>query len=426
LFFALKGERADGHDFLGPVASAGACAVVGEATPAEKLPEGGFHLRVDDVLAALGRFGRGYRDQFAARIVGITGSVGKTTTKELLADMLATVGSTARTAGNYNNEIGLPLSLAELSGECAFGVFEAGISHPGDMAPLRETLMPDVAVVTRIGPVHVEFFESVRAIAEEKGALLEKLPADGFAVLDADDEHFAVLRAHASARVVTHSLARREVDYAGDAQADGRFWVFERATGESATLPLPPPGGYMASNALAAVATARGLGATWEGIGAALAGMRPVGMRWAVEEVGGWTAINDGYNANPVSMRAALEAFAGWPVAGRKFLALGPMLELGKLSREAHEALGHFAGGGSWEGVAVVPWGKSGGEEPAEALAVGLRAVGISGDRMVAARDAAEAAAWLRERLRPGDALLMKASRGVRIERVLDDLRKEA
>ena len=427
LFFALKGEKADGHDFLASVAAAGACAVVREDFPAEKLPAGGFFLRVDDVPAALGRFAAAYRATLPARLVGVTGSVGKTSTKELVADLLATVGKTARTAGNFNNEIGLPLSVAGIGRDCAFGVIEAGISHPGEMAPLRDILMPDIAVATRIGPVHIEFFESVRAIAEEKAALLEKLPADGFAVLDFDDEFFEVLRARSSAPVASCSLKRRDADYAGEMQADGQLLVREKASGERVALPVPPPGAYMAENALRAVAVARKCGASWAAMASALGRTRPVGMRWAVEKVRGWTAINDGYNANPVSMRAALKAFASWPANGRKFVALGPMLELGRLEREEHESLGRFAAEGSWEGVAVAPWKWIDGAQDAaaQALAAGLRAGGWPAENVCAASSPGEAAAWLRERLRPGDALLLKASRGVRIEKILDELKKE-
>ena len=428
LFFALQGEKADGHDFLAAVVAAGACAVVRADFPAERLPAGGCCLQVDDVRTALGRCGAEYRATMPARIVGVTGSVGKTSTKELVADALAGLGKTARTAGNFNNEIGLPLSLALLDRECAYGVFEAGISHPGEMAPLREILRPDIAVVTPIGPAHIEFFGSVRAIAEEKAALLEKLPAEGFAVLDRDDEFCEVLRAHCSAPVVDCSLKRRDVEYAGDPQADGRLWVYERATGESAVLPVPPPIDFMAGNALKAVAVARRCGATWAALAAALGRTRPVGMRWAVEELRGATAINDGYNANPMSMRAALAAFANQPAPGRRFLALGPMLELGRLEQAEHEALGRAVAGGGWAGVAVVPRKRAEGAEDAGAAALlaGLRAGGWPAERLCAASGSAEAAAWLRARLRPGDALLLKASRGVAIEKVLIELQKES
>ena len=423
LFFALKGEKADGHDFLPAIASAGACAVVRADVPLSQLPADGCFLRVENVLAALGRFATVYRLSMPARLAGVTGSVGKTSTKELVADVLSCLGKTARTSGNFNNEIGLPLSLSGLTKDCAYGVFEAGISHPGEMAPLRDILRPDMAVITRVGPVHIEFFESVRAIAEEKAALLEKLPPDGFAVLDFDDEFFDVLRAHSSAPVVSCSLKSREVDYAGDPQEDGHLWVFERATGESAVLPVPPPGAYMAENALRAVAVGRKCGATWEMLAGTLGKSRSVGMRWAVEDVAGWTAINDGYNANPISLRAALKAFATWPTKGKRFLTIGPMLELGRLEREEHEQVGRFVATGKWAGVAVVPW-KSPGDAAAKALVEGLQAAGYPAGNTCVARDHAEAAAWLRERISAGDALLLKASRGVRIEKVLEELKK--
>ena len=425
LFFALKGDQADGHDFLGAVCAAGASAVVRADYLGAKLPVAGSCLRVDDVLAALGRFAAGYRRQMPARIVGVTGSVGKTLTKELVADLLATLGKTARTAGNFNNEIGLPLSLAGLDRECRYGVFEAGISHPGEMAPLRDILRPDIAVVTGIGPAHIEFFGSERAIAEEKAVLLEPLPADGFAVLDADDAQFAVLRAHGSAPVVTCSLQRREVDYAGEAQADGRLWVCERATGETATLPLPPPAEFMAANVLKAVAVARRCGAAWDAIQAALGKPRAANMRWAVEEVRGWTAVNDAYNANPLSMRAALRAFAHRPAADRKFLVLGAMLELGDHSRAAHEALARDVAAGNWAGVAVLAAEGEKTRAAAGVLADAVAAAGWPADKLCRAAGPADAAAWLRTRLRPGDALLLKASRGVGAERVLVELKKE-
>ncbi len=425
LFFALKGENSDGHHFLSAIAAAGACAVVRADVPLAQLPAGGCFLRVENVLEALGRFAAAYRLSMPARIVGVTGSVGKTSTKELIADVLSGLGKTVRTSGNFNNEIGLPLSLSGLTSDCAYGVFEAGISHPNEMAVLRDILMPTMAVITRVGPVHIEFFESVRAIAEEKAALLEKLPSDGFAVLDFDDEHFNVLREHASAPVVTCSMRSREVDYAGDPQADGHLWVFERSTGESAVLPVPLPGGYMAENVLRAVAVGRKCGASWEVLADALGKSRSVGMRWAVEEVGGWTAINDGYNANPISLRAALKAFAAWPSKGRRFLAMGPMLELGRLEKEEHEQLGRFVAAGDWAGVAVVPWKPVGvADAAAKAMVEGLRAAGFSDEKICVAANHAEAAAWLRGRISSGDALLLKASRGVRIEKVLEELKK--
>lgn len=427
LFVALKGERADGHDFLSAVAAANAYGLVREDIPTERLPRPGFFLRVADPLAALGRLAGGYRQQMPARIVGITGSVGKTTTKELAADMLASIGKTTRTAGNFNNEIGLPLSLLTLERDCRFGVIEAGISHPGEMALLRDILMPDMAVMTGLAEVHIEFFGSVEAIAVEKASLLEKLPADGVAVLDRDDHFFPLLREHCSAPVVTCSLKRREADYAGDTLGGGgTLWLCERATGETKELTLPPPGGFMAENVLQAVALARTCGVSWDGIAAALAQFRPVGMRWAVETVQDWRVVNDAYNANPRSMRASLTAFADWPVSGRKFLVLGPMLELGRHLREGHEALGRFVAAGTWAGVAIVPQMTSAPDAAAQGIWDGLHEAGWPMDRVLLATGTAEAAAWLWTHLQPGDAILLKASRGVHLEKVVDELKKES
>lgn len=432
LFFALKGARVDGHDFLGAVAAAGGASVVRADFPVGRLPEGGRFLRVAEPVAALGGLAAGYRGGLRARVVGVTGSVGKTTTKELIANALARAGKTARTAGNFNNEIGLPLSVLQIAPDCDFAVIEAGMSHPGEMAVLRDILRPDVAVVTEIGPAHIEFFDSVRAIAEEKAALLERLPADGWAVLDDDDVWAGVLRERCAAEVVSCSLRRREVDYAGDAAEAGWLWVCERATGESARVPLPPPAGFMAANALKAVAVARRFGVGWDAIAEALAGSGPVGMRWAVRVVraaagegegGGWTAVNDGYNANPMSMRAALRAFAEMAVEGRKFLAVGPMLELGAREAEEHRRLGEEMARGDWAGVVVVspetPMDTSG---AVAALGEGLAAGGGAAETCTVASSHAQAAAWLRARLRPGDALLLKASRSIQIEKVLTEL----
>ena len=182
----------------------------------------------------------------------------------------------------------------------------------------------------------------------------------------------------------------------------------------------------MAENVLRAVALARTSGASWDGIAAALAQFRPVGMRWAVETVQNWRVVNDAYNANPRSMRASLTAFADWPVSGRKFLVLGPMLELGRHLREGHEALGRFVAAGKWAGVAIVPQMASAPDAAAQGIRDGLHEAGWPADRGVLATGTLEAAAWLRSRLQPGDAVLLKASRGVRLEKVVDELKKES
>lgn len=423
LFFALKGERTDGHDFLQSIADAGGCAVIRDDVPVATLPVNGTFLRVFSPLKALGDLAAATRVPMSARVIGVTGSVGKTTTRELIADMLSVMGKTARTHGNFNNEIGLPLSLSELTRDCAFGVFEAGVSHPGDMKLLRDILRPDLVVVTPIGKAHIQFFESEQAIAEEKAVLLEELPVDGCAVLSCDDPFYDTLRARCPAPVVTCSMQGKPADYAGEEQPDGQLRVLETASGESSLLPVPPPGVYMIDNVLRAVATARRCGASWDALRMALSTSRPVGMRWAVEEVGDWTAINDGYNANPVSMPAALKAFAAWPSNGRKFLALGAMLALGRLEQSEHETLGRFVAEGPWAGVVMM---KTESEPAAEALQAGMMSAGWPAGKLSLCADAGAAALWLREQMRPEDVLLLKASRSVRIEEVLNELKKES
>jgi UDP-N-acetylmuramoyl-tripeptide--D-alanyl-D-alanine ligase len=421
LFFALKGEKRDGHEFVPAVLRAGGCAVV--CRGAVGLPPNAAVLEVDDPLEALGRIAAGWRQSMVqAKVVGVTGSAGKTSTKELCANVLSRLGPTVRTAGNFNNHIGLPLSVSRLDPDTAYGVFEAGVSHPGEMPPLRDIMMPDVAVVTGIGPAHIEFFGTERAIAEEKSQLLARLPRGGFAVLGADMPHFDVFRDRVpeGASVVTCSrTADIPADYAALHAPDGNMLVREASSGEEALLPVPPPGGYMAGNALRAVALGRRLGASWDDIRAGLAEGVRTGMRWELVSLpGGRSAVNDAYNANPLSMRESLRAFAEHPCTGRRFLALGPMRELGERGPDEHAALGRDAVSiADWAGVAIVA-----GPEPtlADALARGFRDAGLPADRLLLADTHAPAAAWLASRMVSGDALLLKGSRAIAMEKIID------
>jgi UDP-N-acetylmuramoyl-tripeptide--D-alanyl-D-alanine ligase len=387
--------------------------------------DGARVLRVEDPERALLEFAAGYRRERKAVVVGVTGSVGKTSTKELTAAALGTVGATVKTEGNFNNQIGLPLSLVRLEADTAFGVFEAGISHPGEMADLARAMGPDAAVVSRVAPVHIEFFPSERAIAEEKAGLVEAVPPKGFAVLDADGAHFEAFRERCRCRVVRCARVgwRGEADYWGEPLEGGlRLRVREEATGEEAELPVPPPGAYMAENLLRAVACARQYGAAWDGLKEAIGGWRAVGMRWAVGDASGVAVVNDAYNANPASMRAAADAFLGWRVAGKRWLALGPMLELGAAGPELHRELGEWlARRAPWAGLAVAGW-REDAAELATAIHDGWKAGG--GGEAVLAESPEAAAAWLEARAEPGDAVLLKASRGIRAERILEFFRK--
>ncbi len=414
LFVAVRGARFDGHDFVAEARRRGACGAVVQRDRAAALAAHGPLLAVDDPLRALQAMAAAHRRQTGARVVGVTGSTGKTTVKELIAAMLATTWRTVRTRGNWNNEIGLPLSLFDMEAGTQAGVFELGISHPGEMVPLCRMAQPDWGVITTIGPVHLEFFESVEAIAREKGVLLQQLPADGTAVLSLDDACFAVLRDVVPCRLVTVSM-RGEADYTladGDTPETGL--VKERRTAESFMLRMPMPGRHNRHNTLLAVAVARGFNVPWPEIAAGLQHYTPPPMRWEVSTVQGVTVINDAYNANPLGMRAALDTFRDLKVDGRKWLVLGDMLELGPRASEEHEAIGRLAAAGDGAGLfAVGPLGAH--------LADGAEAAGWPRERVVRCATAGEAGKALAACARAGDAALFKASRGLHLETAVKD-----
>ena len=433
LFFALPGTKADGHAFLPQAVAAGAAAVVRADWPAEKLPPSATLLVHPDPAAALREIAAGYRrSRTGATIVAIAGSVGKTTTKELVADALCALGPTVRTRANLNNYLGMPLSVSTMDESTRYGVFEAGISHPDEMPMLADVLRPDAAVFTTIGPVHLEHFRSVKHIADEKGRLLDALRPGGIAVLDASSPYFPILRRHAEARdarIVTVAPAAAGVaaDYL-HAPAPGdpvlHAVVTEAASGESATFPLPPPGTYMAANLAPAVALARTLGAGWDALHAALEAPSVAPMRWDRSTLAsGLDVVNDAYNANPITTRAAIDAFlalAPGKEGARRHIAVGPMLELGAIARDAHRELGRR--------LAAIPAGRL------ASVAVLDTCPGASGlardiaDAYAAARGAAPlllatdyppAAAFIRDRAAPGDLLLLKASHGLHLETLI-------
>jgi len=412
LYVALRGERFDGHDFVAEAFRRGAAAAMVDRawTP----PPGiGPLLRVADPLRALGDLARGHRRALSGRCIAITGSLGKTTTKELISAALSAAGDVARTQGNWNNAVGLPLSILAMRPSDAFGVFEAGMNHPGELAPLCDILRPDWGVITRIAAVHIEFFPSEEAIAEEKSAVVRALPPDGVAFLAADEPWFDLLRARTRARVVTVAW-QGAADYVGafDPARPDRIVVRERS-GRAAEYPAPGPGEPIRRAALRAIAVARELALAPAQIAAGLARYAPPPMRWEMVEIGGVRWINDAYNASPLSMEAALRTFRETPAAGRRWLVLGGMRELGERSEAEHAALGRAVAGGDWAGLVTV--GELGGGIARAAVAAGWPSA-----RAAVCADAAAAVEWLRPRLAPGDAVLLKGSRGERVERVLE------
>jgi UDP-N-acetylmuramoyl-tripeptide--D-alanyl-D-alanine ligase len=416
LYVAIRGERLDGHAFVGEAFQKGASAAVVDAGYAPETQAGPL-LRVADSVEALGAMASGYRDLVTPVMVGVTGSVGKSTVKEMTAAILSGMMPTAKTRGNWNNNIGLPLSLLSMEPDTRAGVFEVGMNHPGEIEDLCRVLRPEWGVVTSIGPVHLEHFESVDEIAREKASLLEALPDDGHAVLCCDDAYFDLLRERVGCELHTVSLSG-DANYAGTLDAGSRFLkVRESACDAVVSIPWTWPGKHNALNALYAIAVGRGIGLDWRAIASGLANYRPLGMRWETEEVDGVRVINDAYNANPLSMRAALRTFDDLPGPGAKWLVLGGMYELGEHAEEEHEALGREVAQGAWAGVIVV--GDFG-----ESIATGARKAGLANGKICCCGSSAEAAGVLRDRMQPGDAVLLKASRGVALEDVVEELKR--
>ncbi len=412
LFVALRGPLFDGHSFIDEAFARGAVGAVISGNM-DAMPHADHPLlRVPDTAQALCDMAANYRRRMQVAIVAVTGSVGKTTVKEMVADVLAQRLKVARTRGNWNNETGLPLSLLAMEPETRVGVFELGMNHPGELALLCRVLQPDWGLITTIGPVHLEFFKSVEAIAAEKSTLLKSLPSGGVAVLRCDEPYFEILRAAAPSRVITLALSG-SADYMGSPpDAQGQMEIRERATGEACRLQAPLPGAHHAANILYAAAVGRVHGLDWEEIRIALERYRSLPMRWERQIMAGVTIINDAYNANPVSMAAALRTFAELPVAGGRWLVLAGMLELGPSEEQWHRDLGSSLAPGPWAGIITV--GSLGAVIAREAVNAG-----VSATRVFPCADNGAAAEVLGRCLQSGDTVLMKASRGQHLEQVL-------
>lgn len=419
LYVALKGEARDGHEFVGRALASGAAAAL--VSSSWQAPDGASAwplLRVPDPLAALSMAATAWRRTSRACILGITGSSGKTTTRQMTASLLSGAGPTCSTAGNFNNAIGLPLSLLRLTAEDRFGVFECGTNHPGEIAHLAAILQPEGALIASIGTAHIGNFGSTEKIANEKADLLRALPANGFAVLCRETLHFDLLAAASPAPVTTTSLKTREADFCGswtppDATGFATLTVTERATGAITRLRYPLPGEHNASNLLLAFAAARRAGITAVAATEGLQHFTLPGNRWELHDQGGVTFINDAYNANPDSMTASLHSFFAAPAAGRRLAVLGDMLELGEQSAALHAAVGQRVAAFKPDALFTI------GEMASTALADAAAAAGLPAARIFRYANATAARAPLHAFVRPGDSVLLKASRGLALEKLL-------
>lgn len=414
LFVALRGENFDGHRFIAQAFAGGAAAAVVDTI--DSLSTGMPALVVDNTRKALLDLAAGYRATLPMQTIAVTGSTGKTTVKEMTADVLATAARTARTLGNFNNDIGVPLSLFAADADHAYGVFEVGMNHPGELAPLCQALAPVCGIVTTVGPVHLEFFADERAIAVEKASVFRALPPRGIAIVSCDDPWYDVLKAEAPGLVRTISL-RGEADYSAVLRRDGtlRFDVAERHTGDRIAFTAPLPGDFIVHDALLAIAAGRAFGLAWPALVRALAAFTAQPLRWQRSERNGVVFINDCYNANPVSMRAALEAFGAMQADAGKWAVLAGMRELGGTERALHDEVGRCAAAQRLAGLVVVG-------ERGDWIAEAASAAGMPAARIHRTRDFAAAAEIVRALVPQGGAVLLKASRGEQLERIFDAL----
>lgn len=423
IYIAIRGENHDGHDFVEDAFKKGSVAAIVdrkwfEAQSGLKAAvcTGRNILIVDDTRKALRDMALGYRIKIGAEIIGVTGSAGKTTVKEMTAKVLSASFPTACTKGNWNNDIGLPLSMLSMDKRTRMGVFEVGTNHPGELTYLCSMLQPVCGVVTNVGPVHIEFFESVEAIAREKAVLLECLPAHGAAVLCVDNDYNEILASRAKCRIITVSLnGDADYRYLGKCAGDN-IEIQERSSGDKFTYRMQLPGRHNIVNAMMAIAVGRYYGVEWDCIKSALEEFKSLPMRWEKMAVGGLKIINDAYNANPISMRAAIRAFEEEKAEGEKWLVLAGMKELGAMARQEHISLGEFVGEGSWKGVVLIG-------EYGEMMATGVESTGYEESNIYKCSDNSDAVKVLKNNTQGGDVVLFKASRGMRLEEIINQLK---
>jgi UDP-N-acetylmuramoyl-tripeptide--D-alanyl-D-alanine ligase len=421
-FFAIRGERLDGHAFLRDAVGRGAACLVIHAVP-DDLPPGVPVVLVDETTRALGRLGAWHRLRFAIPVAAVTGSNGKTTTKEMLAAVLATLGPVLKPESSFNNQWGLPLTLLKLTALHRAAALELGTSRPGEIAALAEIAQPTVAAVTTVSSAHTEFLGSLDDVQREKSALVRAIPAGGAVVLNADDPRVLAMGAVSAARVWTFSAL-------GSALGSARGAADIRATGEISEMPegvvftletsegrravrLRFAGRHNVTNALAAAGVATALGLPVERIVEGLEAARPAKGRCVWRRAGAFRILDDTYNANPVSVRAALDTLGVSAGGARRVVVLGDMLELGPITESAHREIGRaVAASGAAEFVGLGRAARSAVEAAREA--------GLAESHH--AETFEDTVAQLLKRLAPGDAVLVKGSRGMRMERVVDAL----
>jgi UDP-N-acetylmuramoyl-tripeptide--D-alanyl-D-alanine ligase len=426
VFVALKGERHDGHRFVGDAVRRGAeCVIVQRTIPAAGCGRAAV-IRVGDTLKALGDLAHYRRQRLAPKILAITGSNGKTTTKEMVAAILEQAslgghplrGKVLKTEGNLNNLVGLPLTLLRMQKRHKIAVVELGTNHPGEIQRLAEIADPDMGMVTSVGAAHLEGLNSLAGVAREKGSLYRNIRAGGAIAVNLDDPWVKRLGAKFKGKKVTYGKGGR-VRAASARMRGGRGMEFVLQTGrQRCKVRLNYLGQHNVANALGAAALTLGAGVKLAAVKRGLEQAKPFSMRMQIEDWNGSGLINDTYNANPASMRAALKTLAEIDSRGARIAVLGDMFELGKHSAKEHRQLGRAAARAGVDILYLL------GRE-AEQVRRGAFKGGMGREQVVVGRDHADLANQLRARVKKGDWLLFKGSRGMQMEKVLRQLKGE-
>jgi UDP-N-acetylmuramoyl-tripeptide--D-alanyl-D-alanine ligase len=412
LFVALRGENFDGHQFVEAAAEAGAAGAIVDAGWNGKVADGFAIIRAPDSLAAYQNLAANYRQSLRLKVLAITGSNGKTSTKDFAASVLGRKFRVTKTEGNFNNHVGLPRTMLEATSQDQIAVWEIGMNHPGEVAVLAKIAAPDVAIITNIGVAHIEFMGSREAIAKEKGALAEAVGPHGTVILNADNQFSAEIAKRTHGKVIfagTQEGTVRATDIHQSSEGS-EFTILEGAHRCRAQLPVP--GLHMVQNALLAVAAGRVFGLSLEECATGLAAAPLTKARLQIRQANGVRFLDDSYNANPDSMKAALLTLKELDVEGKRIAVLGEMRELGTESERGHQEVGQAAADLEIDQLIAIG-------EVGEGIATAAKKAGL--EKSVSVKSTAEAAELLAEIAEPGDLVLIKGSRAAKTERVIDE-----
>ena len=416
LFVAVKGERFDGHEYIDQVFASGAAAVLVESKKIAQAKIKGPAIVVNDTRTALGKLAAKYRKDFTPNIVAVAGSNGKTTTKNLLAAVLNEKFKTLASEASFNNDIGVPVTLLNLSRDHGAAVLEAGTNHPGELRPLVQMIAPNFGVLTSIGPEHLEFFKDLSGVADEESAIASELPNYGTFFVNLDSPEIDRVMARSRVRTITVGFSERaewRISGATMSEDGMKFTVAHSDREMAGSYSTCLIGMHQVLNATLAIAVGRELGLGRAEIQRGLSQCQPAKMRLQIKQVGSIKIFDDTYNANEDSMKAALQTLAAFPQSGRRVAILGSMGELGSAAAAAHFRVGECA--------AQTPVGALAAVGPfADAIAEGARKAGLNAVRTFSSRD--EVISDLDTLILPGDLVLVKASRSGQLERVVDAL----